>query len=77
MSNLSVISEAIRHYKLNSGGGYAERSKFQCTDDYKMHVPSIEFNAIGPVESKKIIFGWLAEIGVTQALINIIEFALM
>jgi hypothetical protein len=51
MSNLSVISEVIRHYKLNSGGGYAERSKFPCTDDYKMHVPSIEFNAIGPVES--------------------------
>jgi len=55
MSNLSMIGEAIRRYKLNSSGGYAQWSKVPCTNDYKMHVPSMEFNAIGPIENKKII----------------------
>ena len=55
MSNLSMIGEAIRRYKLNSSGGYAQWSKVPCTDDYKMHVPSMELNAIGPIENKKII----------------------
>ena len=74
MSNLSEIGEAIRHYKLNSGGGYDEWSKVPCTDDYKMHVPSMGFNTVGPIDNEKIIFGWLTEIGSSQELINIIEF---
>tara|TARA_B110000438_G_scaffold164934_1_gene157810 strand:+ start:290 stop:628 length:339 start_codon:yes stop_codon:yes gene_type:complete len=74
MSNLSVIGEAIRYYKLNSGKGYAEWSKVPCTDNYKMHVPSMGFNTVGPIDNEKIIFGWLTEIGSSQELINIIEF---
>jgi|TARA_R110002072_G_scaffold185543_1_gene342471 hypothetical protein len=74
MSDLSVIGEAIRHYKLNSGGGYAAWSKVPCTDDYKMHVPSMGFNTAGPIENGKFIFGWLADIKATQELVNIVEF---
>jgi hypothetical protein len=48
MSNLSEIGEAIRYYKLHADGGYAEWSKVPCTDDYKMHVPSMGFNTVGP-----------------------------
>ena len=33
MTDLSATAGAIRHYKLNSNGGYAEWSKVLCTDD--------------------------------------------
>jgi len=49
MSDLSVVGEAIRYYKLNADGGYAEWSKVPCTDDYKMHVPSMGFDTVGPI----------------------------
>ena len=39
-----------------------------------MHVPSMGFNTVGPLESEKIIFGWLNEIEAKQELINIVEF---
>jgi len=74
MSDLSVAGEAIRNYKLNSDGGYAEWSKVQCTDDYKMHVPLMGFNTVGPIKNEEIIFAWLAEIEAKQGLINIVEF---
>ena len=38
MSNLSAAAEAIRYYKINASGGYAEWSKVACTKDYQMHV---------------------------------------
>ena len=41
MTDLSPTAEAIRHYKLNANGGYAEWSKVLRTDDYRMHVPSM------------------------------------
>ena len=74
MSNQSEIGEAIRYYKLHADGGYAEWSKVPCTDDYKMHVPSMGFNTVGPVENEKVIFGWLTEIGAQQELVDIVEF---
>ena len=74
MKNLSTIAESIRHYKLNAGGGYAEWSKVQCTNDYRMHVPSMGFDVVGPAEVEEIIFGWLNDIGATQELVDIIEF---
>ena len=54
MSDLSVLGEAIRNYKLNSGGGYTEWSKVPCNDDYKMHVPSMGFNTVGRIENEKL-----------------------
>jgi len=74
MSDLSVVGEAIRYYKLNANGGYAAWANVPCTDDYKMHVPSMRFNTVGPAENEEIIFGWLAEIEAKQELVNIIEF---
>ena len=74
MSVLSATAEAIRHYKLNSNGGYAEWSKVLCTDDYRMHVPSMGFDTVGPAETEKIIFGWLDDIKAKQELVNIVEF---
>lgn len=74
MATLSPIAEAIRHYKLNASGGYAEWSKVPCTDDYRMHVPSMGFQTVGPIENEKIIFGWLAEIEAKQELVDIVEF---
>ena len=55
MTNLSAAAEAIRYYKLNASGGYAEWSKVACTEDYQMHVPSMGFNTVGPVENEEII----------------------
>jgi len=74
MSDLSAAAEAIRCYKVNSSGGYAEWSKVPCTDDYRMHVPSMGFDTVGPIETENVIFGWLAEIGATQELVNVVEF---
>ena len=74
MSNLSAAAEAIRYYKLNASGGYAEWSKVACTEDYQMHVPSMGFNTVGPVENEEIIFGWLTEIEAKQELVDIVEF---
>lgn len=62
MSDLSVAAEAIRCYKMNSSGGFAEWSKVPCTVDYRMHVPARGFDTFGPVENEKIIFGWLTDI---------------
>ena len=73
MASLSPIAEAIRHYKLNADGGYAEWSKVPCTDDYRMHVPSMGFDTVGPIENEEIIFGWLAEIEAKQELVDIVE----
>jgi hypothetical protein len=74
MSNLSAAAEAIRYYKTNASRGYADWSKVPCTDGYQMHVPSMGFNTVGPVESEKIIFGWLTEIKAKQELVDIVEF---
>jgi hypothetical protein len=74
MPNLSATAAAIRHYKLNADGGYAEWSKVPCTDDYQMHVPSMGFNTTGPVENENIIFGWLTDIEAKQELVNMVEF---
>ena len=74
MTDLSPTAEAIRHYKLNANGSYAEQSKVLCTDDYRMHVPSMGFDVVGPLEVEEIIFGWLTDIGAKQELIDIIEF---
>jgi hypothetical protein len=74
MSNLSAAAEAIRYYKLNASGGYAEWSKVACTEDYQMHVPSMGFNTVGPVENEEIIFGWLTDIAAKQELVDIVEF---
>ena len=71
---LSPTAEAIRHYKLNASGGYAKWSKVLCTDDYRMHVPSMGFDVVGPLEVEEIIFGWLTDIGAKQELVKIIEF---
>ena len=73
MSKLSATGEAIRHYKHNASGGYAEWSKVPCTDDYRMHVPSMGFNTKGAAECKDVIFGWLTDIGAQQELVDIIE----
>jgi len=74
MTDLSPTAEAIRHYKLNANGGYAEWSKVLCTDDYRMHAPSMGFDVVGPLEVEEIIFGWLTDTGAKQKLIDIIEF---
>ena len=74
MTDLSPTAEAIRHYKLNANGGYAEWSKVLCTHDYRMHVPSMRFDVVEPLEVEEIIFGWLTDIGAKQELIDIIEF---
>jgi len=74
MENLSPIAEAIRHYKLNASGGYEEWSKVPCTEDYRMHVPSMGFDVAGPVEIQEVIFGWLTEIDAKQELVDIVEF---
>ena len=74
MKTLSTIAESIRHYKLNAVGGYAEWSKVPCADGYRMHVPSMGFDVVGPAEVEEVIFGWLDDIGAKQELINIIEF---
>jgi hypothetical protein len=73
VNELSATGEAIRHYKLNSSGGYAEWSKVPCTDGYRMHVPSMGFNTNGAAECKDVIFGWLTDIGAEQELVDIIE----
>ena len=50
MQELSPAAKAIRHYKLNASGGYKAWSKAlalykaSCTDNYRMHVPSMGFN---------------------------------
>ena len=74
MENLSPIAEAIRHYKLNASGGYDEWSKVPRAPDYKMHVPSMDFNVTGHDEVREVIFGWLTDIGAQQELVNIVEF---
>ena len=74
MENLSPIAEAIRHYKLNASGGYEEWSKVSCTEDYRMHVPSMGFSTSGPIEIQEVIFGWLADIEAKQELVDIVEF---
>ena len=74
MKNLSPIAKAIRHYKLNASGGYEEWSKVPCTENYRMHVPSMEFDVSGPAEIQEVIFGWLTEIGAQQELVDIVEF---
>ena len=74
MKTLSSTGEAIRHYKLNASGGYAEWSKVPCTDDYRMHVPAMDFDVSGADEIKEVIFGWLTEIGAKQELVDIVEF---
>ena len=74
MKNLSPTAEAIRHYKLNAGGGYDEWSKVLCTENYRMHVPSMGFDVSGPAEVQEVIFGWLTEIEAKQELVDIVEF---
>ena len=74
MPDLSPTAEAIRQYKLNANRGYAAWSKVLCTDDYRMHVPSMGFDVVGPLEVEEIIFGWLTDIGAKQGLSEIIEF---
>ena len=44
MKTLSPIGEAIRHNKLNASGESAGWSKVPCTDDYRMHVPAMDFD---------------------------------
>ena len=74
MKTLSSTGEAIRHYKLNASGGYAEWSKVPCTDECRMHVPAKDFDVSGADEIKEVIFGWLREIGAKQELVDIVEF---
>jgi len=74
MKNLSPTAEAIRHYKLNASGGYEEWSKVSCTENYRMHVPSMGFDVSGAAEIQEVIFGWLAEIEAKQELVDIVEF---
>ena len=74
MKELSPIAEAIRHYKLNASGGYEEWTKVPCTENYRMHVPSMGFDVSGPGEIKEVIFGWLTEIEAKQELVDIVEF---
>ena len=56
MKELSPTAEAIRRYKLNARGGYEEWSKVSCTENYRMHVPSMGFDVSGPGEIKEVIF---------------------
>jgi hypothetical protein len=74
MSQLSAIGEAIRHYKLNASGGYREWAKVPCTNDYRMHVPAMGFDTVGPVENEQVIFAWLGELEAQQELVDIVEF---
>ena len=74
MKELSSIAEAIRHYKQNASGGYEEWAKVPCTENYRMHVPSMGFDVSGPAEIKEVIFGWLTEIEAKQELVDIVEF---
>lgn len=74
MKNFSPIAEAIRYYKLNSGGGYDQRSKVLCTENYRMHVSSMGFDISGPAEVQEVIFGWITEIEARQELVDIVEF---
>ena len=74
MSELSDIATAIRNYKLNAEGGYEEWEKVPCSEDYRMYVPSMDFDVTGADEVKEVIFGWLTDIEAKQELINIIEF---
>ena len=39
-----------------------------------MHVPSMGFETVGPIEAENVIFGWQAEIGAKQELVNAGEF---
>ena len=45
-----------------------------CTEDYRMHVPSMGFDVVGPLEVEEIIFGWLTDTGARQELVDITEF---
>ena len=74
MKNLSPTAEAIRHYKLNASGGYEEWSKVSCTENYRMHVPSMGFDVSGAAEIQEVIFGWLTKIEAKQELVDIVEF---
>ena len=74
MTELSAIGEAIRYYKLNASGGYHEWAKVPCSSDYRMHVPAMGFDTVGPEENEKVIFGWLGEIEAQQELVDIVEF---
>ena len=80
MQELSPAAQAIRHYKLNASGGYKAWSKAlalykaSCTDNYRMHVPSMGFNTSGPIEIQEVIFGWLADIEAKQELVDIVGF---
>ena len=76
MNNLSPIGEAIRHYKLNASGGYAEWSRVPCTDDYRMHVPAMDFDVSGTAEIKEVNFGWLKKIRAKQESVDIVEWEL-
>ena len=66
MKRLSSIGEYIREYKLNPHGGYEEWSKVPCTDNYRMHIPAIGFDASGTAEIQRVIFGWLTDIEAKQ-----------
>ena len=74
MRKLSATAEAIRYYKLNANRGYEEWAKVSCTENYRMHVPSMGFDVQGPAEIKKVIFGWLTKIEAKQELVDIVEF---
>ena len=74
MKELSPTAESIRRYKLNARGGYEEWSKVSCTENYRMHVPSMGFDVSGPGKIKEVIFGWLSEIEAKQELVDIVEF---
>ena len=67
MTDLSATAEAIRHYKINANGDYASWSKVLCADDYRMHVPSMGFDVVGPLEVEEIIFGWLTILGLSKS----------
>ena len=73
MQKLSATGKAIRNYKLNASDGYAEWSKVSCTDDYRMHIPSMGFDTTGPAECEDVIFGWLTDIEAKQELVDIAE----
>ena len=70
---MSPIAEAIRHYKLNADGGYDEWYKVSCAPNYKMYVPAMGFEVTGAAEIQDVIFGWLADIGAKQELVDIVE----
>ena len=76
MKTLSPIGEAIRHYKLNASGGYAGWSKVPFIDDYRMHVPAMEFDVSGADEIKEVIFGWIKKIRAKQESVDIVEWEL-